>query len=147
MSGFTAANRIYPDDGIAIVVMVNEDGTGVSDTLAGDIANLVFLDSSPDERAAVEDARQVFAGLQRGVIDPRMMTPNALAYFSKQALADFQSSLGPLHDPASFSLEKTNRRGGMLTHTFSVKFPGKDLEVVARQMPDGRFEQFTVSAQ
>ena len=147
VSGFTAANRIYPDDGIAIVVMVNEDGTGVSDTMAGDIANLVFLDSSADERAAEDGARQVFAGLQRGAIDPKWLTPNALAYFSKQALADFQSSLGPLHDPASFTLEQSNRRGGMLTHIFSVKFPGKDLKVVARQMPDGRFEQFTVSAE
>ena len=81
VSGFTAANRIYPDDGIAIVVMVNEDGTGVSDTLAGDIANLVFLDSSADERAAVDGARQVFAGLQRGVIDPQLMTPNAPRLF------------------------------------------------------------------
>ena len=147
VSGFTAANRIYPDDGVAVVVMVNMDGSGVSDAIAGDIATLMFLDASAGDESAIKAARSVFAGLQKGEIDPLQLTPNARGYFSQQALADFGASLGPLKEPTNFKVKRSGRRGGLVTHVFDVEFPGKHLEVVARQMPDGRFEQFTVSAE
>lgn len=146
ISGFTAANRIYPDDGVAVVVMLNEDGTGISDGIAQDIAERVFRDASTGDSAAVGAARLMFKGLQAGTVDPQVLTANARAYFSKQALADFQASLGPLKEPTGFNLRRTGKRGGLVNHVFDVSFPGRELEVVARQTPDGRFEQYTVTA-
>src|SRR5262249_35183659 len=46
VSGFTASNRIYPDDGAAIVVLTNLDATGASSQLLGRIAALIFKASA-----------------------------------------------------------------------------------------------------
>jgi CubicO group peptidase (beta-lactamase class C family) len=145
VGGFTGENRIYLDDGIAIVVLTNEDATDAYDTIADELAELMLVSGSPADAAAVADAKHVFSELQRGRIDPVHLTSNARSYFSIQALADFKNSLGPLGDPASFILKRSGRRGGLLTRVYEVSFPNKTLQVVVRALPEGLIEQYTVS--
>lgn len=49
VGGFTAENRIYPDDGIAIVVLTNQDATDASSTIADGLAALLLLADSPSQ--------------------------------------------------------------------------------------------------
>jgi hypothetical protein len=112
VSGFTARNEIYPDEKVAIVVLVNIDANNASGEIARRIANRLFTESS-DSRGAVDQARQIVAGLQRGEVDRALFTANMNAYFTPQALRDFADSLAPLGEPSSFSQSTQGLRGGM----------------------------------
>jgi CubicO group peptidase (beta-lactamase class C family) len=147
VGGFTAENRIYPDDGIAIVVMTNEDATDASGIIADELAQLMLVSDSPADAAAIAAAQHLFSELQRGRIDQARLTPNARSYFSKPAVTDFATSLGPLGRPTSFTLKRAGRRGGLITRVYEVSFPGKKLNVVVRSTPEGLVEQYTVNAE
>jgi D-alanyl-D-alanine carboxypeptidase len=90
-------------------------------------------------------ARAIFDGLQRGTIDRSLFTSNANAYFSDQALKDFQSSLGPLGTPTGFAQTRTSLRGGMTYRSYRVTFPNQVLRVWTYEMPDGKLEQYQVA--
>ena len=147
VGGFTAENRIYPDDGIAIVVMTNEDATDASSAIADTLAQLLLASNSPADAAAIADAQHLFSELQSGHIDPARLTPNARSYFSAQAVADFAASLGPLGKPVTFTLTRAGPRGGLITRVYAVSFPNEKLHAVVRSTPDGLIEQYTVSAE
>src|SRR5689334_3243640 len=87
VSGFTARNEIYPDEKVAIVVLVNLDASSASGDIARAIGNVVFT-AAADSRTAVEQARGIFASLQKAEIDRSLFTANMNAYFTPQALRD-----------------------------------------------------------
>ncbi len=142
VSGFTATNQVYPDDRVAIVVQTNLDATGASSQIAGKIAELIF---TPPGGKELEQAKKIFAGLQKGQIDRSLFTGNANAYFSEAALRDFAASLGPLGTPAGFSQTRESLRGGMTQRSYNAVFPKKSLRVWTFTMPDGKLEQFMVA--
>ena len=145
VSGFTARNEVYPDERVAVVVLVNLDASAASTQIAGRIATALFSAAAGDTQRAVDRARGVFASLQRGQIDRSLFTSNASAYFTEQALKDFQSSLGPLGPATSFTQAGQSLRGGMVFRRFQVSFAGKNVSVSTFTMPDGKFEQFLVA--
>jgi len=144
VSGFTARNEIYPDEKVAIVVLVNIDANNASGEIARRIANRLFTESS-DSRGAVDQARQIVAGLQRGEVDRTLFTANMNAYFTPQALRDFADSLAPLGEPSSFSQSTQGLRGGMVLRRFAITAGGRNLSVTAFYMPDGKIEQFLIA--
>jgi len=146
VGGFTAGNRIYPDDGIAIVVLTNEDATDAFEPIADELANLMLVSDSPADAAAFAEAKHFFAELQSGRMDPARLTSNGRSYFSAQAIADFHASLGPLGKPVDFALQRSGLRGGLVTRVYQVTFAHKKLDVVVRATAEGLIEQFTVSA-
>lgn len=146
VGGFTADNLIYPDDGTAIVVLTNEDSANAAEEIADALGKLMFVEDSPADAAAVAAARRMFAGLQQGHIDPKLLTANGRSYFTPAALADFQSSLGALGAPSAFTLLRTGRRGGFITRAYEVTYGHRELLVVERSEPAGLIEQYTVSA-
>ena len=148
VSGFTAANTIYPDDRAAVVVLTNLDATGASSQLAGRIATLLFRATSPDNAAAaaLAQAKTIFEGLQRGRIDRALFTSNANAYFTDAALADFASGLGPLGSPQEFEQANQSLRGGMVARSFRIKCGAKTLRLTTFTMPDGKLEQYQIAA-
>jgi D-alanyl-D-alanine carboxypeptidase len=148
VSGFTAANQIYPDDKAAVVVLTNLDATGASSQLAGRIATLLFRATSPDSAAAaaLAQAKTIFEGLQHGRIDRSLFTSNANAYFSDAALADFASGLGPLGAPQEFEQAGQSLRGGMVARSFRVKCGARALRLTTFTMPDGKLEQYQIAA-
>jgi hypothetical protein len=145
VSGFTATNIVFPDDGAAITVLTNQDAAEASATIARKIAPLLFTKRG-SAAASEARARQVFEGLQRGTIDRSLFTADANSYFTDQAIRDFAASLGPLGKPTEIRQTSTRDRGGMTFHGFEVKFPKKTLAVWERDMPDGKIEQFQVLA-
>ena len=144
VSGFTAQNEVYPDEKAAIVVLVNIDANNASGAIARRIANLLFT-ATGESSSAVDQARGIFAGLQRGEVDRALFTANMNAYFTPQALKDFASSLAPLGAPSSFSQAAQSLRGGMVLRRFAIAAGGRNLGVTAFYMPDGTIEQFLVA--
>ena len=147
VSGFTASNRVYPDDRAAIVVLTNQDATTAAGAISQAIGRLLFAVQDATTRAKVAEARRIFEGLQRGTIDRSLFTEDGNAYFDDVALHDFATTLGPLGTPQAFVQIVEEGRGGMLERVFRVTFPGRTLRVWTYEMPDGKLEQYQVAAQ
>ena len=144
VSGFTAHNLVFPDARIAVVVLVNEDSVEASADIARKIAALLFREADAGKQE--DQSREIFAALQQGKINRTLFTDNCNSYFSEQVLKDFASSLGPLGSPTEFTQTYKQDRGGMTFRLFEVHFPQKTVEVWERIMPDGKIEQYQVSA-
>jgi len=144
VSGFTAHNLVFPDARIAVVVLVNEDSVDASGDIARKIAALLFREADAGKQE--DQSREIFAALQQGKINRALFTDNCNSYFSEQVLKDFASSLGPLGSPTEFAQTYEQDRGGMTFRLFEVHFPQKTVEVWERIMPDGKIEQYQVSA-
>jgi CubicO group peptidase (beta-lactamase class C family) len=137
-SGYLAANRIWPDDKIAIVVLTNNDWAD-PDELVDRLAFAV-LPPRPEEARA----RAIFAAFQRGDVDRSLFTDNGNAFLTAQVLADLKSSLGTLGPARLIALERESNRGGMITRHWKILCRDHRLEVVERGYPDGKLEQFMV---
>jgi CubicO group peptidase (beta-lactamase class C family) len=146
VGGFTAENRMYPDDGIAIVVLTNQDATDASSSIADALADLLLLADSPSQTVDAGAARDLFKQLQSGKIDRQRLTGNANSYFTSQALEDYRTSLSPLGEPTSFILKRSAQRGGFATHVYEAAFPHQTLNIIVRSTADGRIEQYTISS-
>jgi CubicO group peptidase (beta-lactamase class C family) len=145
VSGFTAENMVFPEDSAAIVVLTNQDAAPASGAIANQIATIVFATEDRLAESRTAQARAIFDGLQRGTIDRSLLTSNLNAYFSDQALKDFQSSLGPLGAPTGFTQTRTTLRGGMTYRSYRVTFPNRTIRVWTYEMPDGKLEQYQVA--
>ena len=147
VSGFTAQNTIYPDDHAAVIVLTNLDASGASSLLAGKIATMVFKTADRDAAAALVQAKAIFEGLQHRRIDRSLFTFNANAYFHDFALADFAAGLGPLGTPQEFEQTNQSLRGGMVARSFRIKAGTRTLRLTTFTMPDGKLEQYQMSAE
>lgn len=143
VSGFTAENVVFPDDGAAITVLTNADASGASDRIVDRIAPLLF--ERRDAAAASEArTRKILADFQAGRIDRALFTANANSYFSEEALTDFAGSLSPLGAPKELKQTRQSDRGGMTFRRFRVVYPKRTIEVLERDLPDGMIEQFQI---
>ncbi len=146
VSGFTAENMVFPEDSAAIVVLTNQDAAPAAGAIANEITQALFTTDDKLAESRTAQARAIFSGLERGMIDRSLFTSNANAYFSDQALKDFQSSLGPLGNPSGFVHTRRSLRGGMIYRSYRVSFPNRTLRVWTYEMPDGKLEQYQVAA-
>jgi len=146
VSGFTAENIVYPDDGVAVVVLTNQDAAAASGLIGRGVTPLLFATADAEAAQKLDQARKIFAGLQHGQIDRSLFTSNANSYFTDQALEDFASSLGPLGTPLEFTQIRQSLRGGMTGRAYRIKFAQKTLRAWTFEMPDGKLEQYMVAA-
>ena len=148
VSGFTAENDVFPDDRVAVIVLTNQDAASASGIIASGIAQVLFATSGDAATPQkLEQAKNIFTGLQNGTIDRSLLTENCKFYFNDQALKDFASSLGPLGAPDSFVQTSQSLRGGMTLRVYIARFKQKTLRVWTFEMPDGKLEQFQVASQ
>ena len=148
VSGFTAANVIYPDDRAAVVVLTNLDATGASSQTREPDRDRALSCRGRRRRTPSGRSRRpgaVFEGLQHGRIDRALFTANANAYFSEAALADFAAGLGPLGAPLEFEQANQSLRGGMTARSYRIRFASRTLRVTTFVMPDGRLEQYQIA--
>ncbi len=139
-SGFLAANRIWPDEKTAIVVLTNSDWADPGDLV--DRIAFAVLAPNPQELRA----RGVFAQFQNGTIDRALFTDGGNSVLTAQALADLRGSLGPLGPARLIELEHESKRGGMITRRWKILCRSKRLEALERGYPDGKLEEFLVTA-
>jgi hypothetical protein len=145
VSGFTAQNAVYPDDRAAVIVFTNMDANRAAVNLANKIGEIIFAPTG--NRDSLAKAKAILVDLQKGKIDRSLFTDNANAYFDKQCLHDLASSLAPLGASTDFELVSEGLRGGMTARRYRAKFQKKTLEVSTYAMPDGKLEQYIVSAE
>jgi D-alanyl-D-alanine carboxypeptidase len=145
VAGFTAENIVYPDDSAAVIVLTNQDAAPASTLIAQGIGRTLFTTEDANTQSRTTRARAIFEGLQHGTIDRSLLTPDANAYFSSQALGDFQSTLSPLGAPTVFVQMGQHERGGMLERSYRVTAGGRTLRVWTYEMPDGKIEQYQLA--
>jgi CubicO group peptidase (beta-lactamase class C family) len=143
--GFTTQNNIYPDDKTAIVVLTNLNATSAADRIAGNIASILLPAEDPGAKAAAQQARIIFSGLQHGKIDRTLFTGNANAYFSQQTLQDFATSLLPLGAIPEFIQAPPIKRAGMTFRHFRARFLEKTIDITTYTTTDGRLDQYLVT--
>jgi CubicO group peptidase (beta-lactamase class C family) len=143
VSGFVSNNDVRVDDGVAVVVLTNQDAVDAASTIARAAADAALGTDSgtPAER----QAKEIYRDLQQGRIDRSLLAPNLNDYFTQEALDDFRTSLGPLGEPLSFRQTDDTLRGGMTSRRFLVIHPGKRLSLTTYTYPDGKLEQFLVA--
>jgi D-alanyl-D-alanine carboxypeptidase len=142
VSGFTAENRVFPDDRIAVTVLTNDMPAAAAPEIAGNIVRLLLVADQPLEKARDQKARKIFEQLQHGTIDRTLFTADGSSYFTGQALEDFASSLAPLGAPREFARTGQEERGGMTFCSYRVNFKDRKFAVLVREMPDGKIEQY-----
>lgn len=143
-AGFLSTNVTFPDDKASITVLTNGEGLAHR-AIEKDIEALLMGNvADPDAGPALERAKALFAGLQKGTIDRATLTENLQGYFTPTALADFGGALGPLGEPTGFTQASREDRGGMVHRVFAVEAGGKTLRMETYIMPDGKFEQCLV---
>ncbi|MGC2511303.1 MAG: serine hydrolase domain-containing protein, partial [Acidobacteriaceae bacterium] len=145
VSGFTSENMVLPQDKVAIAVFTNQEAVGAAGVIAGKIAAMLIGLPPNESKQSLDQARQIFIGLQQGKIDRSLFTENCNAYFDAQALGDFESSLKPLGAPIEFRQTAKESRGGMTFRVYDIVFPTTHVELTTYQMPDGKIEQFIVT--
>jgi D-alanyl-D-alanine carboxypeptidase len=146
VSGFISANVIYPDGRAAIVVLTNADTTDAAMAIANTIGDILFVTGSPEDAARTALARKVLADLGSGKIDRALFSNNGNDYYTAAAVANTARSLARLGPPQTFELVRSGMRGGMDEREYTVRFKAKTFDLVTRQLPDGKIEQFMLES-
>ena len=144
VSGFTAMNMVLPDDRAAVAVLTNQMASSASGMIARQIFGRLFEASTQEDQTATGQAQQILEGLQKGTIDRTLFTEDANKFFTQTALKDYQSSLGPLGPPESFTNGSKSLRGGMVFRSYMVRFQRRTFRVTTFQQGDGKLEQYLV---
>jgi len=138
-------NTVWPDQGAAVVVLANTDGSSATESITNQIAPLVLTAAAdPGGGRALEQARQIFDGLVQGKIDRGLLSSNADAYFTSQVLQDASASLKALGPPESLKQTSVELRGGMTYRHFQIHFKGKSLRLSTLTLPSGKLEQYLI---
>ncbi len=129
---------------MAITVFTNED-----DPAAHEISKAIeaiLLKPAPDPNTAkyLGLMKTVYGQLMRGNLDRALLTSDANAYFTAQAVADYAASLKPLGAPVSIDETGAQLRGGMSYRFYRVKTASKVLTISAFIAPDGKLDEFLV---
>src|SRR6185312_2268829 len=138
-SGFLAANRIWPQEKTAIIVLTNADWADPD----GLVERLAFAVLPPQPSEA--RARAVFSQYQQRALDRSLFTEAGNSVLTAEALADLKSTLGPLGSPVLIELEREGKRGGMITRIWKILCHSKRLRAVERGYPEGKLEEFLVT--
>jgi D-alanyl-D-alanine carboxypeptidase len=145
VAGFVSLNTVWPDQGTAVVVLANADGSSAPGSITSQIAPLVLTAAEdPDGERALQQARQILEGLAEGKIDRGLLSSNADAYFTRQVLEDASVSLKALGPPASLRQTSVALRGGMTYRHFRIQFKDKSLHLSTLTLPSGKLEQYLI---
>lgn len=145
-SGFISHNVIYPEQRAAIVVRTNSDATDAATVIGDRLQDLVFETVSPLDTARHLEARRIFDGLRQGKLDRTLLSGNADEYFTPETVHDIARGIALLGPVKSFELVSTGTRGGMDVRIYRIKLAKRELELVTRSLPDGKLEQYMISA-
>ncbi len=151
VGGFVAENLLLPDSKVAIAVLTNQEASGAASQIARALLPMVLTPAAADSPADATAAafaprlKTIMTGLVQGKIDRSLFTADCNDYFNQDALADFQSSLGPLGTVSSVTMEGSALRGGMTFGTYKATFSGgTSVRLTSYLEPDGKIEQLLV---
>jgi hypothetical protein len=149
VGGYVSENMLFPEDGVAVVVLTNEVASSAAHTIAAQIAQKLIpslqpVPPPPDTLAP--QLKTILTALQHGRIDRSLFTPDANDYFSTDALSDFKSTLAPLGTITTVIRAYAHQRGGMAGAVYRVTWSsGTTLTLSTYVQPDGKIEQFLIT--
>jgi D-alanyl-D-alanine carboxypeptidase len=89
VSGFTSQNTIWPDLGLAVVVLSNKDGSTAPGPITRGLEALLLAPArDPDAAKLLERAKTILADVQEGRIDHALFTANGNSYFTAEVIGD-----------------------------------------------------------
>jgi CubicO group peptidase (beta-lactamase class C family) len=145
VTGFVANNVVLPDDKLAVAVLTNQDASRAAGEIANRVRDALLRATGAQDAQADDLVRAVLAGFARGAIDRRAFTANANAYFTVDAVTDYEKSLAPLGALESLEQTYANGRGGFTARAYEAKYAdGKTLGVSVYETADGKLEQFLI---
>jgi CubicO group peptidase (beta-lactamase class C family) len=139
VSGYLAENRVWPDVGAAVVVLVDGD-FGDPGQIAGAINQAMPLASRPSD-AETARAKAFFEVLRQGRVDAAAMTEAGRSFFTPEVLQDYAGSLAGLGPLKGFTPLARGLRGGFSQEVYLAAFEKQRVQIVARAV-DGKYEQF-----
>jgi D-alanyl-D-alanine carboxypeptidase len=149
VGGYVSENIVFPDDGIAIVVLTNQVASEAAFTIGNGIAHQLLPSTAPAASSADTFAptlKTILIGLQQGKIDRSLFTADTNDYFNPDTLADFKSTLAPLGTITNVTRGTPHLRGGMTGSGYRVTWSsGIILTVSIYTQPDGKIEQFLIT--
>lgn len=146
VAGFNAWNTSIPSTRSSVTMLCNLDG-GLG-ALPGQVLGLLLQDTPTVPKVsaspAIDTARQLLDGLQRGRIDRSRCSPDFNAYLTDQRLAGAAQRLRSYGRPTSIDLVSSHERGGMEVTVCRLAFKQGALRTLMYRRPDGTVEQFFV---
>ncbi len=143
-SGFISSNTTYPDDRMAITVFTNADHPA-SHEIAQEIEHILRSPNvDPNAPKALALVEKVYQQLSEGELDRSLLTSDANAYFTDQAIADYAASLKPLGPPSSFKETGASERGGMSYRFYRLQTKSQALTLSTFITPQGKLDQFLI---
>ena len=137
--GFLAANTIYPNDRLAVVVLTNTSATQTFAHITDRISYLLLAPTPADARA-----RSLFQALQSGRIDGQTLTPGFLAYLRSKWLNLYRTSLGPLGGLTSLVLRSEQSADGVTTRRYEATAGRRRLSITWEELSDGQTDDFLI---
>ncbi len=138
--GFTALNMIYPDQQLAIVVLVNTS-VGESTLRIADSIGYLLLPVSANDAFA----RKVFAALQAGTLSRELLTGDMQKEWSARRAKTYRESLGGLGAVTSFVGRQPETLDALETHDYDVIAGGRALKLHLLLTSEGKLEDVTVT--
>ena len=146
VAGYVSSNTVWLDQGAAVAVLSDLDGTSAPGSITHQIEPLLLAEKEdPQAAPQLDQARRIFSQLQEGTIDHSLLTSDANFYFTPQVLGDAASSLKPLGKPESFEQTSMTLRGGMTLRNFQIRFSGGTaLHLSTFSVEGGKFAQYLI---
>lgn len=154
--GVITESRIYPDDGVAVMVTANAEFGMVVPDIADGVERLLLPVAFPRPDTWSEGAktakppsgliRRYVAQLRAGRIDCRRLTRAACAYLTPEVLADYRDSLarlGPAKRFVTVNQEKVGEDDGVV---FEMTWPNQKVIGAIRVRRDGKISDLWLMA-
>jgi hypothetical protein len=145
VSGFVAANLVWPDDKLAVAVLTNQDASEAATDIANKVRDVVFRAITPASVASDQRVKQTLLGLADKKLDRATLTANLNSYFTDEAIAEYADTLRPLGTLDAVEQSSTGRRGGMTFRRYKAKYGDKAMSISVYETDDGKLEQFLLS--
>jgi CubicO group peptidase (beta-lactamase class C family) len=148
VSGFNAWSGMIPSTRSAVIMLCNlEGGYG---SVPGQIFSLLLKEPTNIPviagRAAADTAKAVFAELQSGKVNRRQFGEEFNQFLTDEKIAGAAKRLKRYGAPTKAEAVSSHERGGMEVTMTRLSFKTGALRVQMYRMPDGKIEQFFVSA-
>ncbi|MFT4252723.1 MAG: serine hydrolase domain-containing protein [Caulobacter sp.] len=157
--GFTAENRVYPDDGTAIVVLSNADFGHAAGEVADALERMLLPmradaplpeTSRPPSAATIADPeamgrfRALLGQLSDGDPDRGRLSPDLSTYLSGEVLDDYRVSLKSLGPPVTVEQLRSDEIGGLRASLYRLSWREATMIGVLRIAADGRVASFAL---
>ncbi|HEY0614418.1 MAG TPA: serine hydrolase domain-containing protein [Candidatus Elarobacter sp.] len=160
VSGFSSFEILFPDDRVAVAILVNADNATFGPIVNPILRRVLGLASpspspmpsaspvatpstGPAQQEAIDVIATMLAALQRGEVDRSKLTPEFSAWLTPQLVRAAGASLGPLGPPASVSARISENHGTELVEG-RIRFATRNAAVSMRRTPDKKISQFLI---